>query len=82
MFDFNKTERVFLTGIIIGSVIGSLSAALAFFFNTQAVIKGSVKNNIEKEKAQPEPEAPAAEVKPKRTRRKKEALEAGNAVTE
>jgi|GEM_PF-4859544 len=83
MFRFNKSERVFISGIIIGSIIGSISAAAAFFFNTQAIIRGSVKDNIDKEKTEPVPVTPAAEEKPKRTRKKKaETVEAGNAVTE
>lgn len=82
MFNFSKNERIFLSGIIIGSIVGSLSAALAFFFNTQAVIKGSVRNNIEKEKTEPAVEPAASETKPKRSRKKKAEVEAGNAVTE
>lgn len=84
MFDFGKSERIFISGIIIGSLIGSISAALAYFINTQAVIKSSVKNNLDKEKIEPVTETPAAEEKPKRTTRRKktEKVETGNAVTE
>lgn len=83
MFNFNKTERIFISGILIGSIIGSISAAFAFFFNTQAIIRGSVKNNIDKEKAEPAPETPAVESKPKRSGRKKaETVKAGNTFTE